>query len=392
MARSSRSDPETGWRQRAIQMEALNQAALAIAGDLDLDSILQRILGTARKLAGARYGALGVPDGKGGFDKFITVGITDRLARLIGDLPRFHGVLGVLLRDGKSIRVADIRRHPDFSWYPEHHPELEEFLGVPIHHRGETIGEIYLSGTPEGRFSRHDQRIVEMLASHAGVAIATANLYSQGQSLAIIEERQRVARELHDAVSQTLFSMMYEARAAAQSAEDDPARAAAALGVLADQAAAALSEMRGLVYALRPKSLERDGLAATLTDHVDALRRAHQADIEVRVQGKPTLAFDQELALLRIAQEALQNSLKHAGRAPTVVVLRHRKAGTELVITDQGPGFDADELPRTLRTMGLVTMRERAADIHASLSIESTAGTGTEVRVFLPATAVTRGG
>jgi signal transduction histidine kinase len=368
-------------------MEALNQAALALAGDLDLDSILQRILRTARKLAGAHYGALGVPDGKGGFDKFITVGISEKLARMIGDLPRFHGVLGVLLRDGKSIRVADIRRHPDFSWYPQHHPELKEFLGVPIRHRGETLGEIYLSGTTAGKFSAHDQRIVEMLASHAGVAIATANLYSRGQSLAIMEERQRVARELHDAVSQSLFSMMYEARAAALKAQEDPAAAGEALGVLAEQTAAALSEMRSLVYALRPKSLERDGLAATLTDHVEAVRRSHQADIEVRIQGKPVLAFDQELALLRIAQEALQNSLKHADGARVEVVLRHRKAGTELVVTDHGPGFDAEDLPRTLRTMGLATMRDRAADIHASLSIDSHADAGTEVRVFLPATA-----
>ena len=385
MAHPSRPPAEAALRDRAVQMEALNQAALALAGDLDLDSILDRILKTARKLAGARYGALGVPDGQGGFDKFITVGISERLARLIGDLPRFHGVLGVLLRDGKSIRVADIRRHPSFSWYPEHHPDLKEFLGVPIRHRGQTLGEIYLSGTTAGRFSARDQRIVEMLASHAGVAIATANLYSQGQSLAIMEERQRVARELHDAVSQSLFSMMYEARAAAMSAEKDPAGAAAALGNLAEQSAAALSEMRGLVYALRPKSLERDGLAAALTDHVDALRRAHQADIAIRVQGKPELAFDQELALLRIAQEALQNSLKHGAGAPIEVVLRHRKAGTELVIKDAGPGFDAEELPRTRRSMGLTTMRDRAADIHASLSI--TSGDGTEIRVFLPATA-----
>jgi signal transduction histidine kinase len=182
--------------------------------------------------------------------------------------------------------------------------------------------------------------------------------------------------------------MMYEARAAALSAESDPAGAASALTTLANQSAAALSEMRGLVYALRPKSLERDGLAATLTDHVDALRRSHQADIDMRIQGKPLLAFDQELALLRIAQEALQNSLKHGAGAPIEVVLRHRKAGTELVVRDSGPGFDAEELPRTRRSMGLTTMRDRAADIHASLSITSNGGT--EVRVFLPATAVPR--
>src|SRR5258708_8572466 len=122
-------------------MEALNQAALALAGDLDLDSVLDRILRTARKLAGARYGALGVPDGQGGFDKFITVGISERLARLIGDLPRFLGGLGRLLRDGKSIRVPDIRRHPDFSWYPDHHPDLRGVHGQPMRHPGQNVRE-----------------------------------------------------------------------------------------------------------------------------------------------------------------------------------------------------------------------------------------------------------
>ena len=386
MPRSNNAGDETRWRDRAKQLEALNRAALAIAGDLDLDRVLLNILGTARSLVKARYGALGVPDGQGGFDKFLTVGISEKRARLIGDLPRYHGVLGVLLRDGGAIRMPDIKRHPEFSWYPEHHPDMTDFLGVPIAHRGETLGEIYLSGNPAGRFSAHDQRVVEMLASHAGIAIATANLYAQGQSLAVVEERNRVARELHDAVSQTLFSMQFEARAAALRAKTDPA-AAEALDRLQKQAAAALGEMRGLVYALRPKSLERDGLAVTLQDHVAALRRSHDADIGVRIQGKPTLAFDQEFALLRIAQEALQNAIKHSAGAPISVVLRHRRAGTEMSIQDSGPGFDPDQLPRTVRTMGLETMRSRAADINAALTIDATPGEGAVVSVFLPASA-----
>jgi signal transduction histidine kinase len=383
MAGSPQTDQ---WRERARQLEALNRAALQIAGDLDLDRVLMKILRTARSLARARYGALGVPDGQGGFDKFLTVGISEKRARLIGDLPRFHGVLGVLLRDGKAIRMRDIRRHPEFSWYPEHHPDMTDFLGVPIIHRGDTLGEIYLAASPSGRFSMRDQNVVEMLASHAGIAIATANLYAQGQALAVVEERNRVARELHDAVSQTLFSMQFEARAAALKSKADP-DAAAALDRLQKQAAAALGEMRSLVYALRPKTLERDGLAAALQDHVDALRRAHNADIDLRVEGKPQLAFDQEFALLRIAQEALQNALKHAGGAAVSVTLRHRRAGTELTVQDGGPGFDAEQLPRTVRTMGLETMRQRAADVNASLTIDAMPETGTTVAVFLPATA-----
>jgi GAF domain-containing protein len=117
MPRSNDAGDETRWRDRAKQLEALNRAALAIAGDLDLDRVLLNILGTARSLVKAQYGALGVPDGQGGFDKFLTVGISEKRARLIGDLPRYHGVLGVLLRDGGAIRMPDIKRHPEFSWY-----------------------------------------------------------------------------------------------------------------------------------------------------------------------------------------------------------------------------------------------------------------------------------
>jgi signal transduction histidine kinase len=373
-----------GWRTRAQQLAALNRAALAIAEDLDLDTVLTTILRTASRLVRARYGALGVPDGRGGFDRFITVGITDAAARRIGDLPRFHGVLGVLLSDGKPIRMADIRKHPSFGWYPAHHPTLKEFLGVPIRHRGETIGEMFFSGTPAGRFSEQDEELASMLAAHAGVAIATARLYRQSAGLAVLEERERVARELHDAVSQTLFSMMYEARAAALDAGPESS-AGVALERLEQQASAALSEMRGLVYALRPKSLERDGLAATLSDHVDVLRRSHGVVIDVNVQTELGLSLDQEMALLRIAQEALQNSLKHGRGAPMKVTLRRSRAGIELVVSDKGPGFDVDQMPRTVRTMGLTTMRDRAAAIKASLEVSSSLGEGTEVRAFLRA-------
>ena len=108
--------------QRARRLAALNDAALAIAGDLDLDRVLEKILKTAARLVGARYGALGIPDGRGGFGRFLTVGISEKRADRIGALPRVHGVLGALVTKGKTIRSRDIRRHPEFSWYQEHHP------------------------------------------------------------------------------------------------------------------------------------------------------------------------------------------------------------------------------------------------------------------------------
>src|SRR5437764_2841487 len=370
--------------QRARRLAALNEAALAIAGDLDLDRVLEKILRTAARLVGARYGALGVPDGAGGFGRFLTVGISERRAARIGALPRVHGVLGSLVTDGKPIRSRDIRRHPKFSWYPTHHPELIEFLGVPIRHRGEVLGNLFFSGARRGTFTAEDQRLVEMLAAHAGVAIATARLYADAQELAVLEERSRVARELHDAVSQTLFSLVYEARAAADRVQSDPAAAAEHLSEVQQQAAGALDEMRNLVLALRPKSLERDGLAATLYDHVEGLRRIHQAAIEARIDEAEPLPPDQQLGILRIAQEALHNAVKHAGPVPIRLDLRQAGDATRLVVSDEGAGFEIKARSSTRRTVGLHAMRERAHAMGANLTIESRPGGGSVIRLTLP--------
>ena len=370
--------------QRARRLAALNDAALAIAGDLDLGRVLEKILRTAARLVGARYGALGIPDGRGGFGRFLTVGISEQRADRIGALPRVHGVLGALVSRGKAIRSRDIRRHPEFSWYPEQHPEMVEFLGVPIRSRGQVLGNLFFSGAQTGFFSAEDQRVVEMLAAHAGVAIATAQLYADAQQLAVVEERSRVARELHDAVSQTLFSLVYEARAAADRAKTDPLASAEHLAQVQQHATSALEEMRNLVLALQPKSLERDGLAATLRDHVDGLRRIHHAAIEARIDEGDRLAPDQQLAVLRIAQEALHNAIKYAGAVPIHLDLRHASDATRLVVKDEGPGFDVKMLARTRRTVGLHAMRERAHAIGANLTIESQAGGGSVIRLTLP--------
>ena len=179
--------------------------------------------------------------------------------------------------------------------------------------------------------------------------------------------------------------MMYEARAAALAAPEKPELAEEALQQIERQAGSALAEMRGLVYALRPKSLERDGLAVTLRDHAESLRRAHGIDINIRIEGVSPLPLEQETAIFRIAQEALQNASKHGAGAPVAVTLRQGRLGTELFVEDAGPGFDLTNPKRTVRTMGLSTMRDRAAAIGADLELSSRPGDRTAVHVFLPA-------
>src|SRR5580704_5327269 len=353
---------------------------LALEDAPDLNTVLERIVRAARRQASARYGAIGVPDGRGGFARFVTSGISDRVAATIGELPRTHGVLGALL-EGGPILLDDIRRHPRFSYYPAHHPTLTDFLGVPIKHRGKVLGNLFVSGHRSGHFTKTDARRLETLAAYAGVAIANAELYAQSQRLAVVEERNRVARELHDAATQTLFSLVLAARAAALSTRDEEARET--IRGFEQRTTSALQELRGLVHALRPKSLERDGLAATLADHAEALRTSG-ARVEVEAGEGIRLPLETEHALLRIAQEALHNAMRHAAGAAVRVTLRSGGSAVTLRIRDDGPGFDPGALPHTRRGMGLTTMRERAREIGAQLDIRSHGRGGTAVTVKVP--------
>jgi signal transduction histidine kinase len=353
---------------------------LALGDTPDLNAVLDRIVRAARRQSKARYAAIGVPDGRGGFARFVTSGISDKQAAAIGELPRTHGVLGALLEEG-PILLDDIRRHPRFSYYPEHHPTLTDFLGVPIAHGGSVVGNLFVSGHRGGRFTKLDARRLETLAAYAGIAIANADLYARSQQLAIIEERNRVARDLHDAATQTLFSLVLNARAAALTTDDESARST--ILEFERRTTMALQELRGLVHALRPKSLERDGLAATLTDHADALRSSG-ARVMVDIAAGVRLPLETEHALLRIAQEALHNAMRHAPGAALRVTLRADAKAVRLRIRDDGPGFDPAALPRTRRGIGLATMRERAHEIGGRLEISGRAGGGTTVTVTVP--------
>ncbi|MGH7750821.1 MAG: GAF domain-containing protein, partial [Candidatus Dormibacteria bacterium] len=321
-------------RPDALAAEILDLLALAPAPELD--RVLDRVLRTARRAVGARYAGLGIPDGRGGFSRFRTVGISESRAAQIGELPRTHGVLGALLDEGPII-LDDIRGHPRFSYFPARHPVMTDFLGVPISHRGAVLGNLFLAGRRQGRFGVADRRVLETIAGYAGVAIANAQLYERAQSLAVVEERTRVARELHDAASQRLFSLVYEAHAAALRSQDP--EAAAALGRIEGQASEALRELRGLVHALRPKSLERDGLAAALAAHLDALRRTHGVALVLDADPDLGLTLEQEHGLMRIAQEAVHNALRHGAGAPVRLRLRRLATAVELLVCDRGPGF-----------------------------------------------------
>jgi signal transduction histidine kinase len=349
---------------------ALSDVVLAIAAEHEVEPVLQQVVDSARELAGARYAALGIPDGEGNFACFITSGMGDELIAAMGPLPRTHGMLGAMLESTESHRTDDIRADPRFrGWWPRAHPQMRSFLGVPIVARGEVIGALYLTEKEDAdEFSAEDQKLIELLAAHAAIAIENARLYERSRELSIVEERNRLARELHDSVTQQLFGVALAAESASTLL---PRR-------VSELARGAMEELRAVVFELRPGSLEAEGLGTVLRKHVEVLRRVSGQAIDLRVGEVPRLSGEAAAQVLRIAQEALGNALRHSGARHIKVKLD----GRVLVVADDGRGFDPGAVRG--RRLGLTSMAERATELGARLTIDSAPGEGTTIRLELP--------
>ena len=369
--------------QSASLLKAINDAVLAMAAELRVAPILQRLVESARELVKARYAALGIPDGEGGFAQFITSGMSAAQIEAIGPLPRTHGLLGAMLTETAPYRTSDIRTDPRFQWWPPPHPRMSSFLGVPILAKGRVIAAFYLTdkiGADE--FSEDDQAAVEMLAAHAAIAIENARLFERSRELSVVEERTRLARELHDSVSQTLFSISLVAEAAATLVDRDAAKAKTQLEGLREMARAATQEMRSLIFELRPADLDAEGLVATLRKHIDVLRRVYPMRIEFKenVAARPPPAVEREV--YRIAQEALNNAIKHSQADRIDVELSSRDAMISLLVADDGKGFEPKAAELRATKLGITSMEERAESINGALRIESSeAGTRVELEV-----------
>jgi len=366
-------------------LKAMSDAVLAVAAELSVDEVLQRLVDGARELAGARYAALGLPDGDGGFRRFLTSGMSEELISSLGPLPRQHGVLGAMLETREPYRTRDLRDHPRFrGWWPRGHPDMRSFLGVPIVAPEGIVGAFYLTQkTDRPDFGDDDQELIELLAAHAAIAIANARLYERARELSIVAERNRLALELHDAVSQKLFGMMLEADAAATLLERDPAAARGRVTKLQALGQEALDELRSLVFELRPPDLERDGLCGALRKHVELLRRLQQREIELDVDDEVGGDTGRDAEVLRIAQEALQNALRHAGADHVAVRLHGADGSLVLEVEDDGAGFDPQAPDLRSRRLGLTSMEERARRLGGRLAVRSAPGAGTTVRLEL---------
>ncbi|MFE2963185.1 GAF domain-containing sensor histidine kinase [Streptomyces sp. NPDC059340] len=377
---------------------AVSTALLAMSRHLEVRDVLKTIVASARELLDAQYAALGVPDDHGGFAQFVVDGVSDAQWKAIGPLPRQHGILAAMLHEARPERLADVRKDPRFEGWPTAHPDMSDFLGLPIRDGDEVIGALFLANKNRAKgdkkdcpaqdgecgFTEDDQELLTILAQHAAIALTNARLYERSRELTIAEERSRLAHELHDAVSQKLFSLRLTAQAAVALVDRDPARAKGELHQVAMLAAEATEELRAAVIELRPAALDEDGLVATLRTQIQVLDRAHSARVTFASHGVRALPAAQEEAVLRVAQEALHNALRHSGAGRVDVTLEKRGPGTVLRVSDDGSGFEPTATRAAGRHLGLVSMRDRSSGVGGTLSVESAPGKGTTIEMEVP--------
>ncbi|MFE6739722.1 GAF domain-containing sensor histidine kinase [Streptomyces tubercidicus] len=369
---------------------AVSTAILAMSRHLEVRDVLKTIVASARELLDAEYAALGVPDDHGGFAQFVVDGVSAEQWKAIGPLPRQHGILAAMLHNATPERLADVRADPRFGGWPDAHPDMSDFLGLPVADGDEILGALFLANKrcpkPAGGcgFTEEDERLLGILAQHAAIALTNARLYERSRELTIAGERARLAHELHDAVAQKLFSLRLTAQAATALVDRDPARAKDELHQVTALAAEAADELRAAVIELRPAALDEDGLVATLRSQAQVLDRAHSARVTFAAHSVRALPAAQEEAVLRVAQEALHNALRHSGAKAVEVTLTRNGQGALLRIADDGCGFDPRAVRRAGRHLGLVSMHDRAGGVGGKLTVESEPGKGTAVEMEVP--------
>jgi signal transduction histidine kinase len=364
-------------------LRELLDAVLALGSDLDPPSMLRRIVEAAVGLVDARYGALGVlDDTRTRLSEFITVGMDPATHDRIGDLPEGHGILGLLIVDAEPLRLPDLHEHPDSFGFPPHHPPMRSFLGVPIRVRGEVFGNLYLTDkTTADAFTDVDEELIVGLAAAAAVAIQNVRLQTRVQSFALVEDRARIARDLHDTVIQRLFATGLSLQGTARILETDTPGALARIEATVDDLDLTVKHIRSAIFGLEASRISTDGLR----DRVLTLCREMAGPLGFApvclFDGPVDSAVGDDIAveLLATLREALSNVARHA-QATQVDVDVLVSEQVVLRVVDDGIGPPG---PDESRGRGLENMAARAARYGGGfeLAAASPAGTALEWRV-----------
>ena len=371
--------------QRTRQLAALDKATMAISSELTLDKVLQQIVDAARDLVDAQYAALGVPNNQGFLETFIDSGIPEEEGAMIPHLPKGHGLLGVIIKERKTIRIPRISDDPRSVGFPAGHPPMVPFLGVPVMAGGEVVGNLYLTnkmGADE--FTQVDQDLVELLAAHAAVAIQNARLYEQVGRLAIVEERTRIGMDLHDGIIQSIFAVGLTLESTKLSLHNNPEDADNLLSHAIEGLNATIRDIRNFILDLRPHRFQ-----GNLEQGLGRLVREFQANTMVAVslsaqqEALTVLSASVARSLFLTTQEALANIARHARAKQVIISIEQQEKNIVLRISDDGRGFDMASKSYSIGH-GLANMLARAKDLNGTFQIDSAPGQGTAIKLEVP--------
>ncbi len=381
-------------QSRNQQLEALRTAALALTTELDLKEVLENVVHLSRGLTGARYGALGVLDENGKYiAQFITSGITPEERARIGEPPHGHGLLGLIIKEGKSLRITSIASHPASVGFPANHPPMHTLLGVPLASKGKIIGDLYMTDKIETRdgeddevvpFTEEDQRILEMFAVQAAIAVENAQLYRQTQQLSILQERERFGMDLHDGIIQSIYATGLLLEDIKPRIASEPHEAERRITQSVHSLNDVMRDLRNYILGLRPERFQGRDLLTGLNELARELRANTFLQVEVETFGDyGALSPEQIMEILHIAQEALANIRKHARATAVNIHVSRDEQEFSLVVEDNGAGFDSVEVEKG-KGHGLPNMRERARSLGGSLEIAPRPGSGTQITLTVP--------
>ncbi len=365
------------------QLRRLLDAVIAVGSALDLVTVLERITKAATELVGARYGALGVLDESGErLTQFVTVGIEDDQRAAIGDLPSGRGILGELIVHPVALRLPDLREHPASTGFPPNHPVMTSFLGMPIRVRDQVFGNLYLCDKKNGdAFTDIDEEMVVALATAAGVAIDNARLHARIADVVLLEDHERIARELHDTVVQRLFSTGLSLQGAMHMAKDNPDLLARLQRTVTDLDET-VREVRSAIFELHTARLPGRSVRHEILELCAESARVLAFEPVLHLDGPIDASIDDPLAddIVAVTREALSNVARHAGASAVAVNLRASETGIELTIVDNGCGIEAPGIGGR----GLQNMRARASKHDGELTLTTLDSGGTRLRWFAP--------
>jgi signal transduction histidine kinase len=364
---------------RVLQLETSARVSREIASILNIDELLSRVVELVRDSFGYYHVHIYLLDPPAGrlLMRATTSTVKPQRARLsVGP----GSLNGEVAQTNRALMINDISQEPRFL-ADEQLPNTRSELVVPLRVGERVVGTLDVQSELANAFREDDGVVIQSLGDQVAMAIENARLYEHDRELAVLKERHRLARELHDSVTQSLFSIDLHATAIAASLKRDPRRAEEQIEELRQITFETLQEMRSLILALRPAELESAGLAPALRQQIARLRQPDGPEITIHIEGERRLSLDVEQGLYRIAQEAIRNAVKHAGARRIETQLVMADSRVTLRVEDDGCGFDIACLPANHRTFGLIGMKERAELMDGQLDILSQPGQGTRVEV-----------